>query len=85
MVMTQMALRTTLLHIDHMNDSQGYLGKLRGFASQLNMGGVILFPMDARPRPRHIFAVLDGDPSSTREFLKRLRTENVDVNIRGAP
>ncbi len=46
---------------------------------------------DSKRRPRHILAVIDEDADAdgggcaegTREFLRRLRTENVDVNMRG--
>ena len=76
---------TTLLHVDHMNDHQGYIKLLRKWHVELDMHGCILFPVNARPRPRHIFVVIDAEACASQEFLKRLRTENVDVNIRGAP
>ena len=77
--------KTTVLHIDHMNDYKKYTKLLQKWAMQLDVQGCILFPEDARPRPRHVFVVMDAEHSSVHEFLRRLRTENVDVTIRGTP
>ena len=78
--------RTTLLHLDHMNDYRGYTKQLCGWARQLKLGGVIFLSLHCDPRPRHIFAVLDSvSDGGTGEFLTRLRTQNVDVTVRGQP
>ena len=79
--------RTTLLHLDHMNDHRGYTKLLQKWCSQLKLGGVIFLSLHCDPRPRHIFAVLDSPTTmgGTGEFLTRLRTQNVDVNMRGQP
>jgi hypothetical protein len=79
--------RTTLLHLDHMNDYKGYTKLLQKWCSQLRLGGVIFLSLHCDPRPRHVFAVLDSPMSlgGTGEFLTRLRTQNVDVNMRGQP
>lgn len=79
--------RTTLLHFDHMNDYKGYTKLLQKWCSQLRLGGVIFLSLHCDPRPRNIFAVLDSPTAmgGTGEFLTRLRTQNVDVNMRGQP
>lgn len=79
--------RTTLLHLDHMNDHKGYTKLLCKWCSQLKLGGVIFLSLHCDPRPRHIFAVLDAPSvmAGTGEFLTRLRSQNVDVTIRGQP
>jgi len=79
--------RTTLIHFDHMNNFKGYTKLLSKWAKQLRLGGVIFLPRNCKPRPRHIFAILDSAELSgeTSEFLTRLRTQNVDVNSRGVP
>ena len=79
--------RTTLLHLDHMNDYKGYTKLLQKWCGQLKLGGVIFLSLHCDPRPRHIFAVLDDSATTggTGEFLQRLRTQNVDVNMRGQP
>ena len=76
--------RTTLLHLDHMNDHRGYSKKLASWAQQLKLGGVLFLSLHCDPRPRHIFCVIDAPDTlkSTGEFLTRLRTQNVDVNMR---
>eukprot|EP00747_Dinoflagellata_sp_TGD_P170840 gnl/TRDRNA2_/TRDRNA2_203455_c0_seq1.p1 gnl/TRDRNA2_/TRDRNA2_203455_c0~~gnl/TRDRNA2_/TRDRNA2_203455_c0_seq1.p1 ORF type:complete len:252 (+),score=17.99 gnl/TRDRNA2_/TRDRNA2_203455_c0_seq1:110-865(+) len=81
-----MSGNTTLLHLDHMNDHKGYSKTLTRWASQLKLSGVIFLPVACTPRPRHVFVVLDADsPGQISDFLKRLRTQNVDVNSRGQP
>ena len=79
--------RTTLLHFDHMNDYRGYTKLLQKWCAQLRLGGVIFLSLHCEPRPRHIFAVLDSPATmgGTGEFLTRLRSQNVDVNMRGQP
>ena len=79
--------RTTLIHLDHMNDHRGYAKLLSTWSRQLKLGGVLFLSLHCSPRPRHIFCVLDSPNTlaSTGEFLTRLRTQNVDVNMRGQP
>lgn len=77
--------RTTLLHLDHMNDHKGYTKLLQKWCAQCKLGGVLFLSLHCDPRPRHIFCVLDEPETlgGTGEFLTRLRTQNVDVNMRG--
>ena len=87
-VATKAAGRTTIVHLDHMNDSKGYCKTLSRWCQNLKLGGVLFLATHHKPRPRHIFALIDA-PSScqsqTDDFLQRLRTQNVDVNMRGQP
>lgn len=85
---------TILLHLDHMNDVKGYCGLLCEWSRQLSLDGVLFVPRDERHRaltdtkrrPRHVLAVLDcSSPEDGKEFLRRLRTQNVDVTVRGVP
>ena len=77
-----------------MNDVKGYCGLLCEWSRQLSLGGTLFVPRDERHRaltdtkrrPRHILAVLDcSSPDAGKEFLRRLRTQNVDVTVRGVP
>ena len=83
---------TILLHLDHMNDVKGYCNHLCEWSRQLSLSGTLFVPRDERHRaltdtkrrPRHVLAVLDcPSPESGKEFLRRLRTQNVDVTVRG--
>ena len=85
---------TLLLHLDHMNDPKGYCGLLCDWSRQLSISGPLFVPFDERHqsltdtkrRPRHVLAVLDCvSPDGGKEFLRRLRTQNVDVTVRGQP
>lgn len=82
------------MHLDHMNDVKGYCGLLCEWSKQLAIGGALFVPFDKRHksltdtkrRPRHILAVLDcPSPDGGKEFLRRLKTQNVDVTVRGKP
>ena len=80
--------RTTIVHLDHMNDYKSYCKTLSKWCKQLKLGGVLFLATHHKPRPRHIFALLDAPTScqaQTDVFLQRLRTQNVDVNMRGQP
>ena len=80
--------RTTVVHLDHMNDFKGYTKILSKWCKQLKLGGCIFLATHHKPRPRHIFTLIDAPSSGqaqTDEFLQRLRTQNVDVNMRGQP
>ena len=85
---------TLLLHLDHMNDPKGYCGLLCDWSRQLSISGPLFVPFDERHqsltdtkrRPRHVLAVLDcASPDGGKEVLRRLRTQNVDVTVRGQP
>ena len=85
---------TLLLHLDHMNDPKGYCALLCDWSRQLSISGPLFVPFDERHqsltdtkrRPRHVLAVLDcTSPDGGKEFLRRLRTQNVDVTVRGQP
>jgi len=80
--------RTTIVHLDHMNDYKGYCKTLGKWCKQLKIGGVLFLATHHKPRPRHIFTLIDAPTtchSQVDEFLQRLRTQNVDVNMKGQP
>ena len=45
--------RTTLLHLDHMNDHKGYTKLLSTWAKQCRLTGVLFLSLHCDPRPRH--------------------------------
>lgn len=83
-------LHSTLIHLDHMNDHRGYIKTMSKWVQQhTSLQGVVFLPLHCHPRPRHIFILLEepisNENSATQDFLKRLRSQNVDVNQRGQP
>ena len=73
-----------LIRIDHMNDSAGYTGLLSSWAGSLALGGDLLLRVSpGSKRATDIALVLQGSEENIKTFLKRLRTEYVDVNSRG--
>jgi len=73
-----------LIRIDHMNDQKGYQKLLKKWASQLGLRGVLYWKMGER-RVEDVFVALvgDHDGEQIKEFSTRLRTQYVDVNLRG--
>ena len=73
-----------LIQIDHMNDSAGYTGLLSSWAGSLSLQGDLLLRVSpGSKRATDIALVLQGSEDNIKMFLKRLRTEYVDVNSRG--
>ena len=76
-----------VVSIDHMNDYKGYVGRLERWATTSGLRGA--FYCYAAPKStasgRHEggVAVLQGDDSAISDWLKRLRSEAVDVDARG--
>lgn len=78
---------TTVVMIDHINDTRRYYKMLTKWSQQLNMACIILAksPSNAKgDRTKHIVMILQS-PDSNEEFMQRLRTERVDVNLAGKP
>ena len=70
--------------LDHMRNEQKYLKFLNSWAKELTLYGKIL-----HTGPHSIYVVIigvnDSEGASVSEFLKRWRTQNVDVDSQGRP
>ena len=70
--------------LDHMRNEQKYLKLLNSWAKELTLYGKIL-----HTGPHSIYVVIvgvnDSGGASVSEFLKRWRTQNVDVDSQGRP
>ena len=77
-----------ILLIDHMNDSRGYTKKLSFWAKQLGLMGIQLFRSPSMASSEHrvedVIVMLHGCCRDVSEWLCRLRTRKVDVNVRGS-
>lgn len=72
-----------LLRLDHMRDRPGYSRTLRRWARELGLAGRLLFCGGGRCSRGLILVLLEGPAGGAREFQKRLRTCNVDVDSAG--
>lgn len=77
-------LRRVLLHLDHMRQPGPYTATITAWAAQLHLRGWLLFAGCSTPRPL-ILILLCGDAACISEYLKRHRTEIVDVDSTGRP
>jgi hypothetical protein len=78
---------TTVVMIDHINDTKRYYKMLTKWSQQLNMACIILAktPSNAKgDRTKHIVMILQS-PDCNAEFMQRLKTEKVDLNMAGKP
>ncbi|CAN0029835.1 unnamed protein product, partial [Heterosigma akashiwo] len=71
---------TNVLYLDHMRDEKLYTRKLSGWAQDLGLTGAVVFKAGSK-RNVHIF--IEGSDGGLKAFMKRLRTENVDVDSKG--
>ena len=69
----------TCVRIDHMRKPQKYCRALQDWARALALHTVLV------KHPPHLRLVLHGPLDATRAFLKRLRTQPVDVDSHGRP
>ena len=81
-----------VVHIDHMNDAEGYTKLLHRWTSQLGVTAWLIFANGRRSsikppasRVTNVFCVLRGPMTSVKAFLQRLRTQMVDVDKSGRP
>eukprot|EP00941_MAST-03F_sp_MAST-3F-sp1_P001605 g1605.t1 len=75
-------IEVALVHVDHMNDSKNYTAKLRKWCALLSLD-MIMFYVCKKKRFENIKLLVQGDEADISQFLKRLRTEYVDVNASG--
>ena len=69
-----------IAHLDHMRNPSKYFKVLRLWAMQLHIGGIVL-----NAGVHAIYVVLTGRPGNLREFVKRWRTQSIDVDSHGCP
>ena len=79
-------VQRTEVRIDHMNDRGAYARLLRAWAAP-DIGAKLSYRAAPKPnRPRRVedaFLTLDGPQDAISHFLRRLRTELVDVDSKG--
>eukprot|EP00195_Chlamydomonas_chlamydogama_P000812 CAMPEP_0202919582 /NCGR_PEP_ID=MMETSP1392-20130828/76183_1 /ASSEMBLY_ACC=CAM_ASM_000868 /TAXON_ID=225041 /ORGANISM="Chlamydomonas chlamydogama, Strain SAG 11-48b" /LENGTH=209 /DNA_ID=CAMNT_0049613001 /DNA_START=148 /DNA_END=774 /DNA_ORIENTATION=+ len=69
-----------LLRLDHMRNKGLYMRSLKGWASDLGLTGCVIFLCKAVSL---ILILIEGAGEDVREYLRRHRTESVDVDSRG--
>lgn len=69
-----------LLRVDHMNSPKSYCATLASWCSELNISGCILSCLRGR---LGILILIDGTPPAIKEYLRRHRTQYVDIDKRG--
>jgi uncharacterized protein (TIGR00251 family) len=83
---TPTPLQRTEVRIDHMNDRAAYAKLLKAWAAP-DLGAKLTYRSAPKPnRPRRVedaFLTLDGPQDAISLFLRRLRTELVDVDSKG--
>ena len=78
-------LEEAVVRIDHMNDSAGYMRKLKKWSTQLSLGARVFYQETVgSSRVEGVMLALQGEPDDVSSFLQRLRTEYVDVDKSGA-
>jgi hypothetical protein len=78
-------LDTVVIALDHMRDRRMYMKILKSWVEDLRIAGTISRreELDSKGLTKDVYIVLQGRTKSLDEFLRRLRTENVDVNSKG--
>ncbi|GAB5360513.1 hypothetical protein AAMO2058_000634800 [Amorphochlora amoebiformis] len=71
-----------LVRIDHMNDAKGYQKLISKWIKQLGIYATLNYKQGPK-RLQDIYLLLVGDVRSLKEFCRRLRSQNVDVNSQG--
>jgi hypothetical protein len=78
---------TTTIILDHINDTKKYFKALEKWSQQLQLTCLVLAKSatgEKGDRTRHVIIIIQSQNENS-EFLKRLKTENVDVNMAGKP
>nr|XP_039262833.1 RWD domain-containing protein 3-like [Styela clava] len=66
-----------VIQLDHMRSKNNYLKTLQKWATQLQVQGVVLFYKHL------IFIILYGNKNDIKEYLKKMRTQKVDIDSAG--
>ena len=69
-----------MIQLDHMRDKRNYVKTLERWNKDLGISGAIIFCGKGK-----IFLILIGSQNNLRDFQRRLKTSNVDVDSRGRP
>lgn len=86
-VRTGQCPETTTIILDHINDTKKYFKALEKWSQQLQLSCLVFAKSptgEKGDRTRHVVLVIQSQDENS-EFLKRLKTENVDVNLAGKP
>lgn len=71
--------RCVLLKLDHMRNKQKYTKLITGWMNELNMCGRVMF------YKKLIWIIICGKADDAKEYMKRHKTRNVDVDSNGRP
>lgn len=80
-------LETAIIILDHINDSKRYYKALSNFAHQLSLSCIVFAknPSNtAGDRIKYAIVIIQSQ-SNNSEFIRKLKTENVDLNKAGKP
>ena len=79
-------LETTVIILDHINDSKRYYGALQDFSQQLLLSCIVLAknPTKGGDRIKYAIVIIQSSDNNDK-FLTLLKSENVDVNKAGKP
>ena len=80
-VAVEAATALLVLWIDHMNDLSGYSKKIKSFATQEGLTGVLHYRM--KERAEDICLILQGSDDGITSFMAKMRTQYMDVNSKG--
>ena len=75
----QLPLTSAVLNLDHMRSKNKYMKTLSKWTEELKLTSNVIF------FGKIILIALVGEPDDIKEYLKRLRTCNVDVASSGRP
>lgn len=77
---TEDKTQVLIAHLDHMRNQSKYFKALHLWGMQLHISGIVL-----NAGVHAIYVVLTGRPGNLREFVKRWRTQSIDVDSQGCP
>jgi hypothetical protein len=78
------AVETTVIMLDHINDSKRYFDFLKKFTLKLNLKCSIFYDKNFDKRMKNIIIIIQSY-NSNKDFITLLKTEYVDVNIKKQP
>lgn len=82
--LNERAIETTVIILDHINDSKRYFDFLKRFAFKLNLKCIIFYDKNFEKRMKNIIIIIQSY-NSNKDFITLLKTEYVDVNMKKQP